>query len=106
MFKVNNKDTRTTPLASWEVFHSVATCLVDFTTFFNTMKWLEVPYNFESHGPLKLSFINIRGLRCYFVSCDPLRKSNFADIFTLCETNLENSIHFSNISVRHYFLLM
>ena len=75
MFKVNNKDTRTTPLACWEVFHSVATCLVDFTTFFNTMKWLEVPYNFESHGPLKLSFINIRGLRCYFVSCDPLRKS-------------------------------
>lgn len=59
------------------------------------------PDNLESDTYPKLSFINIRGLRCYSVSCDSLRKSNFADIFTLCETNLENSIHFSNISVRH-----
>ena len=64
------------------------------------------PDNFESHNSLKLSFTNIWGLRLNFVDCKPFLESNCPDIFALCETNLDDSIDFSNFSVRGYLPLI
>ena len=61
---------------------------------------------FESHNSLKLSFINIRGLRSNFVDCESFRESNFPDILALSETNLDDSIDTGNFSVRGYILLI
>ena len=61
------------------------------------------PDNFESHNPLKLSFTNIGGLRSNFIECKSFFESNFPDILALCETNLNDSIHSGNFSVRGYF---
>ena len=41
--------------------------------------------NFESHNSLKLSFMNIRGLRSNFVDRESFLESNSPDILALCE---------------------
>ena len=64
------------------------------------------PDNFESQNSLKLSFINIRGLRSNFVDCESFLESNSPDILALCETNLDDSIHSGNFSVRGYLPLI
>ena len=64
------------------------------------------PHNFESHKSLKLSFMNIQGLRSNFVDCKSFLESNFLDTFALCETNLNDSIDSDNFSVRGYLLLI
>ena len=51
------------------------------------------PDNFELHNSLKLSFTN-------FVDCESFSESNSPDILALCETNLDDSIHSGNFSVR------
>ena len=56
------------------------------------------PDNFESHSSLKLSFMNIRGLRSNFVECE----SNSPGILALCETNLDDSIDSGYFSVRGF----
>ena len=60
------------------------------------------PDNLESQNSLKLSFTNIRGLHSYFVGNESFLEPNSPDIFTLCETNLEESIDPKNFSVRGY----
>ena len=57
------------------------------------------PDNFESHNSLKISFMNVRGLRLNFVECKSFLESNSPDILTLYETNLDNSIDSGNFSV-------
>ena len=64
------------------------------------------PDNFESHNSLKLSFMNIQGLRSNFVDCKCFLKSNSPDILALCETNLDDSISSGDFSVRGYLPLI
>ena len=64
------------------------------------------PDNFELHKSLKLSFMNIRGLRLNFVDCESFLESNSPDILALCETNLDDSIDSCNFSVRRYLPLI
>ena len=60
------------------------------------------PDNFEPHNSLKLSFMNIQGLRLNFIACESLLQSNPPDILALCETNLDESINSGNFSLRGY----
>ena len=64
------------------------------------------PDNFESHNSLKLSFMNIRGLRSNIIDCESFLESNSPDILALCETNLDDSIDSGNFSVRGYLPLI
>ena len=64
------------------------------------------PDNFESHNSLKLSFMNIRGLRSNFVDCESFLESNSPSILDLCETNLDDSIYSGKFSVRGYLPLI
>ena len=64
------------------------------------------PDNFELHSSLKLSFTNIRGLRPNFVDCESFLESNSADIFAVCETNLDDSTVSGNFYVRGYLPLI
>ena len=64
------------------------------------------PDGFESHASLKLSFINIQGLRLNFVDFESLLESNSSDILALCEKNLDDSIDSGNFSVRGYLPLI
>ena len=64
------------------------------------------PDNSESHSSLKLSFMNIRGLRSNFVDCESFLESNSPDILALCETNLDDSIDSGNFPVRGYLPLI
>ena len=64
------------------------------------------PHNFESHNSLKLSFMNIRGLRSNFVDCESFLESNSPHILALCETNLDDSIDSGNFSVRNSPLIL
>ena len=64
------------------------------------------PDNFESHNSLKLSFMNIRGLRSNFVDGESFLESNSPDILAVCETNLDDSIDSGNFSVRGYLPLI
>ena len=64
------------------------------------------PDNFELRNSLKLSFMNIRGLRLNFLDCESFLKSNSPDILPLCETNLDDSIDSGNFSVRGYLPLI
>ena len=64
------------------------------------------PDNFESHDSLKLSFMNIRGLRSNIVDCESFLESNSPDILALCETNLDDSTDSGNFSVRGYLPLI
>ena len=64
------------------------------------------PDNFESLNSLKLSFINIRGLRLNFVDCESFPESNSPDVLTPCETNLDDSIDSGNFSTRGYLPLI
>ena len=64
------------------------------------------PDNFESHNSLKLSFMNIQGLRSNFVDCESFLESNSPDVLALCETNLDDSIDSGNFSVRGYLPLI
>ena len=50
------------------------------------------PDNFESHNSPKLSFMNIRGLCLNFVDWESFLESSTSDILALCETNLDDSI--------------
>ena len=61
---------------------------------------------FELHNSLKLSFMNIRGLRSNFVDCESFLESNSPDILALCETNLDDSIDSGNFFGRGYFPLI
>ena len=58
------------------------------------------------HNSLKLSFMNIPGLRLNFVDCESFLESNSPDILALCETNLDDSIDSGNFSVRGYIPLI
>ena len=62
--------------------------------------------NFQSHNSLKLSFMNIQGLRSNFVDCESFLESNSPDILALCETNLDDSVDSGNFSVRGYLPLI
>ena len=62
--------------------------------------------NFESRNSLKLSLVNIRGLRSNFVDCESFLESNSPDILALCESNLDGSIDSGNFSVRGYLPLI
>ena len=64
------------------------------------------PDNFQSKNSLKLSFTNIRLFWSNFVDCESLLESNSPDILALCETNLDDSIHSGNFSVRGYLPLI
>ena len=64
------------------------------------------PDNFESHNSLKLSFMNIQGLRSNFVDCKSFLESNSPNILALCETNLDCSTDSGNFSVRGYLPLI
>ena len=64
------------------------------------------PDNFELHSSLKVSFMNIQGLRLNFVDCESFLESNSPDILALCETNLDDSIDSGNFSVRGYLPLI
>ena len=66
------------------------------------------PDNFELRNSLKLSFMNIQGLRSNFVDCESFLESNSPDILALCEceTNLDDSNDSGNISVRGYLPLI
>ena len=64
------------------------------------------PDKFESLNSVKLSFMNIRGLRSNFVDCESFLESNSPDILALCETNLDDSIDSGNFSVRSYLPLI
>ena len=62
------------------------------------------PDNFESRNYLSLSFARIRGLCYNFFS---LQIFPWIKLFwSLCETNLEDSVDYSNISVRDYLPLI
>ena len=62
--------------------------------------------NFKSQNSLKLSFINVWGNHSNFVGCKFFLQSNSPDILALRETNLRDSIDFSNFSVRSYLPLI
>ena len=62
--------------------------------------------NFESHNSLKLSFMNIRGLRSNFVDCESFLESNSSDILAMCETNVDDSIDSRNFFVIGYLSLI
>ena len=64
------------------------------------------PDNFESRNSLKLSFMNIQGLRSNFVDCESFLESNSPGILLLFETNLHASIDSSNFSMRDYLPLI
>ena len=64
------------------------------------------PDNFESHNSLKLSFMNIQGLRSNFADCESFLESNSPNILAMSETNLDDSIDSSNFSVRGYLPLI
>ena len=64
------------------------------------------PDNFELYNSLKLSFMNIRGLRSNFVDCESFLELNSPDILALCETNMDDSIDSGNFSVRRYLPLI
>ena len=64
------------------------------------------PDNFESHNSLKLSFMNICGLRLNFVECEFFLESNSPYILALCESNLDDSIDSDKFSVRGYLPLI
>ena len=64
------------------------------------------PDNFESHNPLKLSFMNIWGLHSNFVDCKSSLESNSPDTLALCQTNLDDSIDSGHFSVRGYLPLI
>ena len=64
------------------------------------------PDNFESHNSLKLTFMNIRGLRLNFVDCESFLESNSPDILALFETNLDDSIDSGNFFRRGYLPLI
>ena len=63
------------------------------------------PDNFELYNSLKLSFANIQGLCSNFVDCESFLESNSPDIFTQCETNLDDTIDSVDFSVRGYLPL-
>ena len=63
------------------------------------------PDKFESYNSLKLSFANIQGLCSNFVDCESFLESNSPDIFTQCETNLDDTIDSVDFSVRGYLPL-
>ena len=64
------------------------------------------PDNFELLNSLKLSFINIWGLRLNFTVCKSFLESNSPNILVLCETNLDESTDSCNFSVRGYLPLI
>ena len=64
------------------------------------------PNNFEPQNCLKLSFTSIRVLCSNVLRCESLLESNSPDILALCETNLEDSIDSSDISMTGYIPLI
>ena len=60
------------------------------------------PGNFKSHYSVKRSLTNTGCLHLNFVECESLLELNSPESLALCETNLDNSIDFSNFSVRDY----
>ena len=62
--------------------------------------------DFDSHNSLKLSFTNIQGLPSNFVDCESFLEANSPDILALCETNLDDSTDFDNVSVRGHLPLI
>ena len=56
--------------------------------------------NFESHNSLKLTVMNIGGLRSNFVDCESFIESNSSNLLALYETNLDDSVDSGSFSVR------
>ena len=65
-----------------------------------------IPDNFELYNSLKLSFMNIWGLRLNSVDYESFLESNSPDILALCETSLDDSTDSGNFSVRGYLALI
>ena len=61
------------------------------------------PDNFEF---IKLSFMNIRGLRSSFVECESFLESHSPDILALSEINLDDLIDSGNFYVTGYLPLI
>ena len=61
---------------------------------------------FESYNSLKLSFTNNQGLYSHFCDCESFCELNSFGIFALCETNLVDSNHSNNSSVKSYLPLV
>ena len=51
-----------------------------FLTYFNSVNY---GHNYEWHNSIRLSFMNIRGLRSDFVDCESFIESNSPDILAL-----------------------
>ena len=64
------------------------------------------PDNFESHYSLKLTFLNIWGLRSDFADWESFLESNYPDILALCQTNQDDSIDSSTFSLSGYLPLI
>ena len=64
------------------------------------------PEHLKSHNLLKVSFSNIRDLRTNFLQCESFLLSQSLDILTLCETNIDDSIHANHHSFYHYLPLI
>ena len=64
------------------------------------------PDNFELHNSLKLSLMNVRGLRSIFVDCESFLESNSPDILVLCETNLDDSIEYIVGTKSHIWIFL
>ena len=60
------------------------------------------PGNFKSQNSVKLSITNTGWLHLNFAECESLLELNSPESLAICETNLDNSIDFSNFSVRDY----
>ena len=60
------------------------------------------PGNFKSHYSVKRILTNTGCLHLNFVECESLLELNSPESLAICERNLDNSIDFSNFSVRDY----
>ena len=58
--------------------------------------------SWQGLNSLELSFTNIQSSYFNFFRCKSFHESNFSDIFSLCEKNLEDSIDYSNFYVKGY----
>ena len=64
------------------------------------------PDTFESRSFLKLNLNNIWSLRSNFIGNESYLKPTYSDILALYETNIEESIYYSNLSARGFLHLI
>ena len=56
----------------------------------------------KSQPPLTVYYTNVRGLRGNFADLEAFMLKNNSDIFALCETNLHDDIHDSDVQLHGY----